>query len=134
MEPYHPSPNLIGFSISAVLFSLMLVVRLTMYTPCYTYCSRPSSTCKGPELGPKFKRECADNCARLEQTTGLKVLTEVKNQETGEMSTVTKEVSGVEYVQALTGCTYSGGAGLTCEGVIKKGIEFGLWCEEQDAL
>jgi hypothetical protein len=122
----------IGFGIGGGLFVLAALVVGFLYTPCSNYCSKPPSSCKADSDIAAFKRNCENACSALEHTSGLKLLHENKDEKTGKSETSTESVSGREYVEALTACAFSGGAGTTCQEVVSNATGRGLWCAEKN--
>jgi hypothetical protein len=121
----------IGFGIAGAIGAAAALVVLFLYTPCSNFCTRPPGSCKTDQEISAFKANCEDACRSLEHSSGLKLVHEEKD-ETGKSNTVTQDVSGTAYVQALAGCAFGGGAGLTCEEVVKNATARGLWCAEKN--
>jgi len=134
--------NLIGFGIAGAMLLVGLVVTLGMYSPCTAFCERAPSTCKGTEAD-KWKAGCDASCGTLEKSAGLQILRPKASTETtaekdaATAAQTTKEktleavaVSGSEYVQALSACSFANGAGASCEKIIEKATSMGLWCTD----
>ena len=119
-----------GAAVAVGLLIVMTAINLSMYSPCTKFCAHAPSVCKDAD-GAKFMEVCDTQCKQLSAQSGLSIVRDVKNEETKETETKTEAVSGVEFVTYLEGCSFSGGAGTTCEGVTKKAAELGLWCLEK---
>ncbi len=132
--------NLIGFGIAGAMLLVGLVVTLGMYSPCTAFCVRPPSTCKGGDAD-KWKVGCDASCGTLEKSAGLTILRPKASTETNaekdanplapkEKTLEAIAVSGSEYVQALSACSFANGAGASCEKIIEKATSMGLWCTD----
>lgn len=120
--------SLMGFGIAGTLFVIGLGVTLGMYTPCTNFCDHPPGSCKSDKTMADWRAGCATACARLESTPGMQMLKAKSAENTKE--TVMTVVSGTEYVEALSACSFSGGLGNVCEEVTKRAVTMGLWCPE----
>ncbi len=124
--------NLLGFGLAGLAFVLGLVVTMGLYTPCTNFCDHPPPTCK-EGAAQAWKASCEQQCSGLEHQMGLQLLKLAPNQdpEAKEKKMEMASVSGTEYVQALSACSFAGGTGPTCEKVVEKATSMGLWCPEK---
>ena len=118
----------LGLAIAGAVFVLISLVVLSMYTPCTRFCERPPSTCTKDSDIAAFKQNCWTSCRALQAENNLPLVRELKNKETNKMEELKESISGSEFVEHLAACAFSGGAGLTCEGVTKIAEGRGLWC------
>jgi hypothetical protein len=124
--------NLIGFGAAGGMFLLGLLITVGLYSPCTNFCDHAPPTCKDNAIAA-WKASCESQCAVLERASGLQVLKLAAGQEGStekEKKMEMQPVSGAEYVQALSACSFAGGNGPTCEKVVEKATSMGLWCPE----
>jgi hypothetical protein len=120
----------LGFGLAGAVFVLASLVVIFGYTPCSNFCERPPGSCKDPASIEKWKAGCEGACRDLEHASGLQIIREKKDEASGKMEQRTDTVGGTEYVQMLNACAFSGGGGLTCEGIVENATKRGLWCPE----
>ncbi len=126
--------NKIGFGIAGAIFVVAVAVVMGLYTPCNKFCEHVPSSCKSDEQARNFKASCEASCGKLESGQGLQLLKTTEGVAEGEQKDkklALQSVSGREFVDALSACSFSNGAGHTCEKVVEKAIEMGLWCPEK---
>jgi hypothetical protein len=97
-----------GLAIAGAASALAALIIVTCYTPCSKYCERPPAACKTDAEQKKFRETCEDSCAAA------------------------KKQQGKEFVETLTGCAFGNSTSGPCEGLTKKAITMGLWCEARD--
>ncbi len=123
--------NLLGFGAAGLMFLIGIGITAGLYSPCTNFCDHAPPTCKENTLAA-WKASCESQCSKLEGTSGLQVLKMKAGQEQEkEKKFEMQPVSGTEYVQALSACSFAGGTGQTCEKVVEKATEMGLWCPEK---
>jgi hypothetical protein len=120
--------NRFGLTLAISMFVVGSFSVVLLYTPCSRFCEHPPASCKTDQEVADFKRICTTHCRALEAEQGLSIVRETKNQKTGQMEDHTDKVDGTEYVDNLASCAFSGGGGVTCEGITKYAATKGLWC------
>ncbi|HEX2574141.1 MAG TPA: hypothetical protein VH877_31635 [Polyangia bacterium] len=97
-----------GLAAAGGASALAALIIMTCYTPCSKFCERPPSPCKTDQEQKKFRETCEETCS------------------------VAKKQQGKEFVEGLTGCSFANSVSGPCEGLTKKAITMGLWCEAKD--
>jgi len=124
--------NTIGFGLAGAAFVIGLIVTMGLYTPCTNFCDHPPPTCKDA-TATAWRNSCEQQCAALEHQSGLQLLKVAVDQDptAKEKKMEMQPVGGAEYVTALSACSFAGGTGQSCEKVVEKATQMGLWCPEK---